>query len=109
MFSENPEQDDNSGDHGEGDDSDLESEDLDPLTKLTAECRDFFALEPTSSDKAWNQISLDPQLHKWWSEGFFAFNPLGIGIAPGCTNQIPTPTVDGPKDTTYTRLNLEFH
>ena len=30
------------------------------------------------SDKAWNMLSLNRQLHKWWSEMYFAIKCLGI-------------------------------
>ncbi|KAL7622009.1 hypothetical protein AAE478_007510 [Parahypoxylon ruwenzoriense] len=31
-----------------------------------------------SSDKAWNMLSMNSQLYKWWNEFFFAFKCLGI-------------------------------
>ena len=30
------------------------------------------------SDKSWNMLSLNRQLHKWWSETYFAIKCLGI-------------------------------
>lgn len=36
------------------------------------------------SDKAWNMITLNRQLHKWWSLGYFAFLPLGIDWSSMC-------------------------
>ncbi|SPN99153.1 uncharacterized protein DNG_02188 [Cephalotrichum gorgonifer] len=35
------------------------------------------------SDKVWNMISLNRQLHKWWAEPFFALKCLGIIPALG--------------------------
>ncbi|KAF4959212.1 hypothetical protein FGADI_1856 [Fusarium gaditjirri] len=34
--------------------------------------------EPGESDKAWNMISLHPQVYSWWSKGYFAFKCLGV-------------------------------
>ncbi|KAK0704632.1 hypothetical protein B0H67DRAFT_686968 [Lasiosphaeris hirsuta] len=55
MFSDVLEQHDSGDDLGDdsGDDEmDLDSEDLDPLTKFTLECRDVFASKPGASDRA---------------------------------------------------------
>ncbi|KAK0614690.1 hypothetical protein B0T14DRAFT_570594 [Immersiella caudata] len=55
------------------------------------------------NDRSWNQISLDKQLHNWWSECYFAFKPLGIG------GEI-TQGLDPKGDTAdYTRVKLQFH
>jgi hypothetical protein len=109
MFSDALEQHDDSGDDSgdsSGDDEmDLDSEDLDPLTKFTLQCRDVFASKPGISDRAWNQISLNRQLHKWWSEGFLAFEPLYIDY--DFTFKGDTPSVGAPK--TFTRIKLQFH
>ncbi|KAF9764667.1 hypothetical protein IL306_002764 [Fusarium sp. DS 682] len=34
--------------------------------------------EPGASDKAWNMLSLHPQLYTWWSKGYFAFKCLQV-------------------------------
>lgn len=47
------------------------------------------------SDKVWNMISLNRQMHKWWSEAFFALKCLGI---------IPAQDLSG--DAT---IQLQFH
>ncbi|KAK0725667.1 hypothetical protein B0H67DRAFT_551175 [Lasiosphaeris hirsuta] len=60
------------------------------------ECRDVFGSKTGISDKAWNQISLDRQLHKWWSEGFLAFEPLCIDY--GFTFKDETPPMPRRKD-----------
>lgn len=51
---------------------------IDPVEKLELKCCEIFASKPGISDKAWNQISLDYQLHAWWTQGYLAFEPLGI-------------------------------
>ncbi|KAF5588049.1 hypothetical protein FPANT_6704 [Fusarium pseudoanthophilum] len=33
---------------------------------------------PGASDKAWNMISMDPQLYSWWCRGYFAFRYLSM-------------------------------
>ena len=104
MFSDALEQHDDSGDDSEDDEMDVDSGDLDPLTEFTIQCRDVFASKPGISDRAWNQISLNRQLHKWWSEGFLAFEPLYIDY--GFTFMSDTPPVGTPK--TFTRIKLQF-
>ena len=37
-----------------------------------------FIESPGVSDKTWNMISLNPQLHVWWGKAYFAFKCLGI-------------------------------
>ncbi|KAK3360467.1 hypothetical protein B0T25DRAFT_578394 [Lasiosphaeria hispida] len=69
------------------------------------------------ADKAWNEISLNCQLHKWWDKGFLAFEPLGIDHeflieedtfevddTPGAATRSGT-----KKKKTLTRVKLQFH
>lgn len=45
--------------------------------------------EPGESDKAWNMISLHPQVYGWWSKGFFAFKCLEVqSLGSGESNVI---------------------
>lgn len=34
--------------------------------------------QPGSSDRSWNMICLNRQLHAWWGRGYFAFKCLGV-------------------------------
>ncbi|KAL7765572.1 hypothetical protein ACKLNR_003488 [Fusarium oxysporum f. sp. zingiberi] len=34
--------------------------------------------EPGESDKAWNMVSLHPQVYSWWFKGYFAFRCLEV-------------------------------
>jgi len=66
-------------------------------------CRKRFAARVGASDKSWNEISLNSQLHAWWSEGYFAFKPLGIdGTIFDGVNAKGHPGK-------YTRVKLQFH
>ncbi|KAK3323824.1 hypothetical protein B0T19DRAFT_463706 [Cercophora scortea] len=66
-------------------------------------CRKVSSSKTGVSDRSWNEISLNKQLHDWWSKGYFAFKPLGIDgkIVKGL----------GPKGDTarYTQVKLQFH
>ncbi|KAK3306111.1 uncharacterized protein B0T15DRAFT_218547 [Chaetomium strumarium] len=74
-----------------------------PVHLWAIHCRKFFSSKIGVSDRSWNMISLNRQLHNWWSEGYFAFKPLGIDgkIIKGLN----------PKGVTahYTRVKLQFH
>jgi len=91
--------DSNSMGGGLDDDEDMPT----PMELWAIHCRKIFSSKIGVSDRSWNEISLNRQLHNWWSEGYFAFKPLGIdgkiikGLSPnGVTAH-------------YTRVKLQFH
>ncbi|KAK5651105.1 hypothetical protein OQA88_13268, partial [Cercophora sp. LCS_1] len=53
------------------DSSDPEADSPQGLTNL-------FCSEPGCSDKAWNMVCLNRQLHDWWGRAQIGFRPLGI-------------------------------
>ncbi|KAK5656460.1 hypothetical protein OQA88_4843 [Cercophora sp. LCS_1] len=102
---------------------DIDSEDseawTDPLEKLTKGCREIFTSKAGISDKAWNEISLNCQLRKWWHKGFFALEPLGIDYefsfeedtfdVNNTPDTGPTTRSGTKKKKTFTRVKLQFH
>lgn len=57
----------------------------------------FAGKTPGVSDRQWNMISLNPQLHTWWGQARWGFKSLG-------------PTTEGPHpDPGHTKLKLQFH
>ncbi|KAJ4258751.1 hypothetical protein NW762_007838 [Fusarium torreyae] len=50
--------------------------------------RQYFAdpSQPTATNRIWNMICLNPQLHSWWCKGYFAFKCMGIQPMPGSLN-----------------------
>jgi hypothetical protein len=86
----------------------------DPLNKFTTECCKIFTSKIGISR---NEISLNPQIHKWWDKGFLAFESLGIDHEfsfeedtfevddiPGAATRRGT-----KKKKTFTRVKLQFH
>ena len=75
-----------------------------PQVSWAAYCRKIFSSKAGVSDRSWNQISLDRQLHCWWGEGYFAFKPLGVDgtIIEGLDAKNGDPA-------RYTRVKLQFH
>ncbi|KAK3358212.1 hypothetical protein B0T25DRAFT_178189 [Lasiosphaeria hispida] len=100
----------NSTDDDMDEDSDLmgktrdDNEDMpEPIDLWAIHCHKLFSSKIGVSDRSWNEISLNGQLHIWWSLAYFAFKPLGIdgtitkGLDPsGITKH-------------YTRVKLQFH
>lgn len=37
---------------------------------------------PVATDKAWNMLCLNPQLHRWWGEARFGLKCLGVTPTP---------------------------
>jgi len=75
-----------------------------PSTLFAIFCRKIFASKAGISDKSWNEICLNRQLHDWWGQGFFALKPLGIDgkFQSKATNK-------KGHVTTYTRVKVQFH
>jgi hypothetical protein len=67
-------------------------------------CRKVFASRAGVSDKSWNEICLNEQLHNWWGQGFFALKPLGIDgkSQSQVTNKKGHVTM-------YTQIKVQFH
>jgi hypothetical protein len=57
----------------------------------------FISTEPGVSDRHWNMVSLNPQLHTWWGQARWGFKCLGI------TLEGPAPRVG------HVKLKLQFH
>lgn len=60
------------------------------------QARDLFTSRVGVSDKKWNLVSLERQLHTWWGNFYFGLECLGTISAPGDPDDIAT-------------LKLKFH
>ncbi|KAK0649779.1 hypothetical protein B0T16DRAFT_492336 [Cercophora newfieldiana] len=74
-----------------------------PIELWALHCRKTFSSKLGVSDRSWNEISLDSQLHIWWGLGYFAFEPLGID---GTITEGLDPSGVAKH---YTRVKLQFH
>ncbi|KAK0753546.1 hypothetical protein B0T18DRAFT_397130 [Schizothecium vesticola] len=107
IFSEDAGEDDEMEDDLIREDDEMEDDIINeepPSNLFAIRCRKIFTSKIGVSNKSWNEICLNRQLHNWWGRGFFAFKPLGIDGK----FQV---TLTSPKghSITYTQLKLQFH
>ena len=57
-----------------------------------------------SSDKSWNMLSLNPQLHRYWSKGLFGFKLLKDGGEDARAGN----TQDSPSANEFASIQVEF-
>lgn len=107
IFSEGAGEDDETEDDLIREDDEMEDDMISeepPSSLFAIRCRKIFTSKIGVSDKSWNEICLNRQLHNWWGRGYFAFKPLGIDGK----FQV---TLTSPKghSVTYTQIKLQFH
>lgn len=67
---------------------------------LGKDCSAFFVSEVDLNDQAWNKLPLEPQLLRWWREGYFALKPISID---------PQDDSEDCQGDRYCRIKLQFY
>lgn len=88
-------------------DTSEEDDEPSPVEQFTILCRKAFASKIRGSDRSWNMIYLNAQLHRWWGQALFGLKPLGIDGK--FKDKSDGDEVQDKKPTIYTRIKLQWY